>query len=88
VRPNLRQTTLGSGAEAVEDGTRDRELEDAVAEELEPLVGLRAVVDPRRVREDLLEALRRELRDQATELGRPAYAAVGPRRVGLSLGVR
>ena len=88
VRTHLREPTLGSRAEAVEDGARDRELEDAVAEELEPLVRVGPVVDPRRMREHLLEALRRELRDQATELGRPAYVGVRPRRVGLSLGAR
>jgi hypothetical protein len=71
VRSDLRQPSLRRRVEAVEDRARDRELEDAVAEELEPLVRVRAVVDPRRVREDLLELLGRELRYQAAELVRP-----------------
>ena len=47
-----------------------RELEDAVAEELEPLVGRCAVVGPRRVREHLLQPMDGKLRDQAAELAR------------------
>jgi hypothetical protein len=39
VGADLRQPALRGLAEAVEDGPRDRELEDAVAEELEPFVG-------------------------------------------------
>ena len=38
VRPDLRQAPLRRVGEAVEDGPCDRELEHAVAEELEPLV--------------------------------------------------
>jgi hypothetical protein len=41
--------------EAVEHRPRDRELEHAVAEELEPLVRLRAILRPRSVGEDLPE---------------------------------
>ena len=40
------------------------ELEDAVAEELEPLVGGRSVRRPGRVREDMLQALGRKLVDE------------------------
>jgi hypothetical protein len=56
VRADLREASLRGLAEAVEDGARDRELEDAVAEELESLVRRRPFVGPRRVGEDLLEA--------------------------------
>ena len=47
---------------------RDRELEDAVAEELEPLVRGAAVGRPRRMGEDRLGELRRELVDQLREV--------------------
>ena len=43
---------------------RDGELEDAVAEELEPLVRRAALARPGRVREDRLRQLRRERVDQ------------------------
>jgi hypothetical protein len=69
--PDLRQAALRRGAEAIEHGTRDRELEDAVAEEFEALVRRRAVVRPRGVLEHLLEPVGRQLVDQAAELGRP-----------------
>jgi hypothetical protein len=49
---------------------RDRELEDAVAEELEPLVRSTPVAGPRRVREDGLRQLRRERVDQPREFPR------------------
>jgi hypothetical protein len=68
--------------EAVEDGTRDRELEDAVAEELEPLVRRRPLVRPRRVREDLLQPLPREGVDQPRQLVRVLDG------VGVSRGAR
>ena len=71
MRADLREASLRGCAEAVEDRTRDRELEDAVAEELEPLVRLRAVLRPRGVGEHLLEPVGRQLRDQAAELVRP-----------------
>ena len=47
---------------------RDRELEDAVAEELEPLVRGATVGRPRRMGEDRLGELRRELVDQLREV--------------------
>jgi hypothetical protein len=47
---------------------RDGELEDAVAEELEPLVRGATVACPRRVREDMLRQLRREGVDQLREV--------------------
>jgi hypothetical protein len=47
---------------------RDRELEDAVAEELEPLVRGAALARPGRVCEDGLRQLRREPVDQVREV--------------------
>jgi hypothetical protein len=76
VRPDLREPSLRRVLEAVVDGARDRELEDAVAQELEPLVRLGADVRPGGVREDLLEPVLRQLGDQAAELARSA-ARVG-----------
>jgi hypothetical protein len=70
VRTDLREPALGRLAETVEDRSRDGELEDAVAEELEPLVRRGAVVRPGGVGEDLLEAGLWELGDQAAELER------------------
>ena len=49
-----------AGVERVRDG----ELEDAVTEELEPLVRRAALARPGRVREDRLRQLRRERVDQ------------------------
>ena len=46
----------------------DGEAEDAVAEELEPLVRGATVARPRRVREDGLRQLRRERVDQLREV--------------------
>jgi hypothetical protein len=69
VRANLGEAALGEVGEALVEGTRDGELEDAVAEELEALVGRGPVGGPRGMREDGLEALRRQRVDQALELG-------------------
>jgi hypothetical protein len=79
VRADLREPALRSVAEAVVDGPGDRELEDAVAQELEPLVRVGPVVRPRRVLEDLLEAFGRELGDQAPELTGPVGVRAGAR---------
>jgi hypothetical protein len=73
---DLRQPALGRILEAVEDRSCDRELEDAVAEELQALVRVDAGVRPGGVREDLLEPLRRELGDQPAELFRGLRAGV------------
>ena len=67
---NLREPPFRRILEAVEDCARDRELEDAVPQELEPLVRLGPVLRPGRVREDLLEPILRQLGDQTPELGR------------------
>jgi hypothetical protein len=52
---------------------RDRELEDAVAEELEPLVRVVPLARPRGVGEDGLRQLRRERVDQLREVGIRGY---------------
>jgi hypothetical protein len=69
VRPDLRQLTLGELGVPLVELPRDRQLEDAVAQELEALVGGRTIRRPGRVREDVLQALRRELEDQRVEGG-------------------
>ena len=68
VGADLRQAALRGVAETLEDGMRDRELEDTVPEKLEALVRLGSVVGPGRVREDLVESGLRKLGDQAAEL--------------------
>jgi hypothetical protein len=52
---------------------RDGELEDAVAEELEPLVRRATVARPGCVGEDRLSELRRERVDQLGEIGIRGY---------------
>jgi hypothetical protein len=52
---------------------RDRELQDAVAQKLEPLVRRGALARPRRMREDRLRQLRRERIDQLREVGIRGY---------------
>ena len=52
---------------------RDGQLEDAVAEELEPLVRGATFARPRRVREDRLRQLGRERVDQLREVGVRGY---------------
>jgi len=69
MRPDLRELTLVEVGVPLVELPRDRELQDAVPEELEPLVGRRAVRRPRRMREDVLQALGRELVDQSVEAG-------------------
>jgi hypothetical protein len=54
-------------------GVRNGQLEDAVTEELEPLVRSGALASPRRVREDGLRQLRRERVDQLREVGVRGY---------------
>ena len=78
---DLRQPPFRGIGEAVEHCPRDSELENAVAEELEPLVRLRTILGPGRMGEDLLAPSGRKLLDQAAEL-------VGPGLVRLNLGAR
>ena len=82
MRADLREPTLGGRAEAVEDSPRDRQLEDAVTQELEPLVGVGTILRPGGVREYVRLPVVRQLRDQSAELGRPDVS------IRLSLGVR
>ena len=69
MRPDLRELALAEVGVPLVELARDGELQDAVAEELEPLIGRRAVRRPRCVREDVLQALGRELVDQSVEAG-------------------
>jgi hypothetical protein len=57
VRANLREPALGKLGIAVVELPRDRELEDAVAEKLQPLVRRSPIRRPRGVREDVAEPL-------------------------------
>jgi hypothetical protein len=82
VRADLREPTLRGRTEPVEDRSRNRELENAVAEELEPFVRLSAILCPGGVREHLREPFGRQLRDEAAELVRADLVA------GLSPDVR
>ncbi len=67
VRADLREPPLGRLGEPVVERPRDGELEHGVPEELEALVGGRAVRRPRRVREDVVAALGGKGVDQARE---------------------
>ena len=68
VRADLREPPLREVGVARVELVRDRELEHAVAEELEPLVRLRPVGRPRRVRERDRRPLGRQRVDQRREL--------------------
>jgi len=68
VGTDLGEASFRSICEAVEHCPSDRELEHAVAKELEPLVRLCTVFRPGGVGEDLLESRGRKLVDQAAEL--------------------
>jgi hypothetical protein len=72
VGANLRQPALRQIRIAVVERPSDGELEDAVAEELQPLVGVGAVGRPRRVRERGVEQRLRQPRDQRLESARVA----------------
>jgi hypothetical protein len=69
VRADLRELPFLEIRIALEEGPRDCELEHAVAEELEPFVRQQPVLRTGRVREDLIGALLRKLRDQPREVG-------------------
>src|SRR5262249_32531400 len=79
VGTNLREPPLGEVRVPVVEGPRDRELEHAVAEELEPLVGRGRGRRPTGMRVDLLRARLREALDRPAELvhrrGRSATGA-------------
>jgi hypothetical protein len=64
MRPDLREPAFRQVGIALVEGAGDGELEDAVAEELEPLVRLRSIGSPRRVREGVVEPLAGKLLDQ------------------------
>src|SRR6266542_322621 len=70
VREDLRHPALGEVRVAVEEVAGDGEIQDAVAEELEPFVGGGAVGRPVRMRKDLIESLPWERLDQVLELVR------------------
>jgi hypothetical protein len=72
VRADLRQPPLRKVRVAVVQRAGDRQLQDAVAEELEPLVRRGAIGRPGAVREDVLEPPMRQLRDELGQLLRPA----------------
>ena len=69
VGADLRHPPLRELRVALVERPRHRQLEHAVAEELEPLVRGRPVGRPRRVGEDVIEALLGERLDQPLELG-------------------
>ena len=68
VRAQPSQLPLREVRVLLEQRPRDRKLEDAVPQELQPLVGLAPLRRPGGMREDLREPLRRELVDQPLEL--------------------
>src|SRR4029077_12372068 len=67
VGAHLGELPLGEVGMRVVQRVRTRQLEHAVAEELEPLVRRAALARPRRVREHGLRQLRRERVDQLDE---------------------
>jgi hypothetical protein len=67
VRADLGEPPLGELGMPLVEGARDRELEDAVPEELEPLVRERPVRRPRRMGEDTVGTPTRQFVDQACE---------------------
>jgi len=73
VGADLRQLPFGVLGEALVELLGDREPEDAVPQELQPLVGLGAVLRPRGVREGVAQPLLRQRVDQLRE--RPATGA-------------
>jgi hypothetical protein len=80
VRPDLREPALRQVREPLVERTGDGELEDAVAQELEPLVGVAPYARPGRVGERVVETLLRKLLDQGREPGavaRGCAAATG-----------
>jgi hypothetical protein len=81
VRADLRQAPFRVRRIPLVQRVGDGELEDAVAEELEPLVRDRALGRPRGVRVDLICAVRWQRFDEALEsLVCPRLRAIGARR--------
>jgi hypothetical protein len=70
VRAHLRHPPLREVRKAVEEGARNGELQHRIAQKLQALVGEGAVGGPRRMREDRLRPLGRELRDQLPKTSR------------------
>jgi hypothetical protein len=79
VGADLREPALREVRVALVERARRGQLEDAVAEELEPLVRGRPVGRPGGVREDVVPPLRRQLLDQPAEFG-SGRATGGSRR--------
>jgi hypothetical protein len=73
VRAHLGELPLGEVRMAHVERMGDRELEDTVAQELEPLVRGATVARPRRVGEDRLRQLGRKPVDQLREVGIRGY---------------
>ena len=78
VGTDLGEAPFRSICEAVEHRSSDRKLEHAVAEELEPLVRLRALFGPGCVGEDLPETIGRKLVDQTPEFVRAGRGTLNP----------
>jgi hypothetical protein len=72
----LRQPAFEEVRMARIERIRNRELEDAVAEELEPLIRGAPLARPGRVREDGLRQLRRKRVDQLREVSRGYWCEV------------
>jgi hypothetical protein len=67
LRPELGQPSRAELGEARIDVRRDREAQDAVPQEREPLVRLGPLVDPRRVREGLVREFVGQLIEEGSE---------------------
>jgi hypothetical protein len=77
VRPNLGELPLGVVGEALVELASDREAEDGVPEELEPLVRVGPRDRPGRVREDMRRPLVGQRVDQVPERRMPPGTSVG-----------
>jgi len=73
VGAHLREPALGEVRVRLVERVRDRQLEHAVAQELEPLVRLRPVRSPRRMRERDGRPIGRQRVDQRREIPVPSY---------------
>jgi hypothetical protein len=77
MRTSLRKLALTVVRVALVQGARNGELEDAVPQELQSLVGVGALLGPRGMREDPAEPVGRKSRDQAAEVGAAAPVTGG-----------